>query len=134
MHQVNIEKVVELKPDLVIGQRFDHANLREILKDANIPIANLNTQSIEDIRQNTILMGKITGNEQKAKELVEKINSEINQVIDRIPDEKEMPSYAILTVMGEGAFVEQGSTISLDGEAMAGYIPFSMEEILKMTL
>ncbi|WP_340398370.1 ABC transporter substrate-binding protein [Paenibacillus sp. FSL H8-0079] len=145
MHQVNIEKVVELKPDLVIGQRFDHANLREILKEANIPIANLNTQSIEDIRQNTILMGKITGNEQKAKELVAKMNSEINQVIDRIPDEKEMPSYAILTVMGDAAFVEQGSTIavdiadqlklrnatlSLDGEVMAGYIPFSMEEMV----
>ena len=145
MHEVNMEKVFELKPDLVIGQRFDHGKLREMFKEANIPLANLNTQSIEDIRQNTILMGKITGNEQKAKELVDKMNSDINQTIAQIPDQKEMPTYAILTVMGDTAYVEQSSTIavdiadqlklrnatvSIDGEAFAGYIPFSMEEMV----
>lgn len=145
MHEVNMEKVLELKPDLVIGQRFDHGKLRETFKEANIPLANLNTQSIEDIKQNTILMGKITGNEPKAEELVNKMNSEINQVIEQIPDEQEMPTYAILTVMGDTAYVEQSSTIaidiadqlklrnatvSIDGEAFAGYIPFSMEEMV----
>ncbi|MBB6021884.1 iron complex transport system substrate-binding protein [Paenibacillus sp. JGP012] len=145
MHEVSMEKVLALKPDLVIGQRFDHGKLREIFKEANIPLANLNTQSIEDIKQNTILMGKITGNEQKAEELVDQMNSEINQVIEQIPDEKEMPTYAILTVMGDTAYVEQSSTIAVDiadqlklrnatvsigGEAFAGYIPFSMEEMV----
>jgi len=144
MHEVNIEKVLALKPDLVIGQRFTHGELREIFKDANVPFADLNTQSIEDMRQNTILMGKITGNEKKAEDLIKEMDSEINQLIDRIPEEKERPTYAIVTVMGDAAFVEQGSTIavdiadqlklrnvteSLDGEVMAGYIPFSLEEM-----
>ncbi|MFM9277545.1 ABC transporter substrate-binding protein [Paenibacillus jiagnxiensis] len=144
MHEVNIEKVLALKPDLVIGQRFTHGELRGIFKDANVPFADLNTQSIEDMRQNTILMGKITGNEKKAEDLIKEMNSQINQVIDRIPEEKERPTYAIVTVMGDAAFVEQGSTIavdiadqlklhnvteSLDGEVMAGYIPFSLEEM-----
>ncbi|MFB5761259.1 ABC transporter substrate-binding protein [Paenibacillus medicaginis] len=147
MHEVNIEKVLELKPDLVIGQRFTHGNLRKIFKEANIPFANLNTQSIEDMRQNTLLMGKITGNEKKAEKLIHEMNLEINQVIDHIPEEKEMPTYAIVTVMGDAVFVEQSSTIavdianqlklrnateSLDGEIMAGYIPFSMEELVKI--
>ncbi|WP_149096393.1 ABC transporter substrate-binding protein [Paenibacillus terrae] len=145
MHEANIEKVLELKPDLVIGQRFTHGALREIFKEANVPFANLNTQSIEDMRQDMTLMGKITGNEKKAEELIQKMDSEINQVIDQIPEEKEMPTYAIVTVMGDAVFVEQGSTIavdiadqlklrnvaeSLDGEVMAGYIPFSMEEMV----
>ncbi|WP_440108832.1 ABC transporter substrate-binding protein [Paenibacillus sp. QZ-Y1] len=145
MHEANIEKVLELKPDLVIGQRFTHGALREIFKEANVPFANLNTQSIEDMRQDMTLMGKITGNERKAEELIQKMNSEINQVIDQIPEEKEMPTYAIVTVMGDAVFVEQGSTIavdiadqlklrnvaeSLDGEVIAGYIPFSMEEMV----
>ncbi|MDP4098785.1 ABC transporter substrate-binding protein [Paenibacillus sp. P96] len=147
MHEVNIEKVLELKPDLVIGQRFTHGDLRKIFKEANIPFANLNTQSIEDMRQNTLLMGKITGNEKKAENLIKEMDSEINQVIDQIPEEKEMPTYAIVTVMGDAVFVEQSSTIavdianqlklrnvteSLDGEIMAGYIPFSMEEMVKI--
>ncbi|OMF15523.1 hypothetical protein BK131_11730 [Paenibacillus amylolyticus] len=59
-------------------------------------------------------MGKITGNEPKAEELVNKMNSEINQVIEQTPDEQEMPTYAILTVMGDTAYVEQSSTIAID--------------------
>ncbi|WP_338539555.1 hypothetical protein [Paenibacillus tundrae] len=59
-------------------------------------------------------MGKITGNEPKAEEVVNKMNSEINQVIEQTPDEQEMPTYAILTVMGDTAIVEQSSTIAID--------------------
>ncbi|MBH0166879.1 ABC transporter substrate-binding protein [Fictibacillus sp. 7GRE50] len=147
MHEVNIEKVFALKPDLVVGQRFTHGNLRKTFKEANIPFANLNTQSIEDIRKNTLLMGKITGNDKKAEKLINEMDSKINQVIDQVPDKKEKPTYAILTVMGDASFIEQGPTISvdmanqlklrnvtesLDGEVMAGYIPFSMEEMVKI--
>lgn len=147
MHEVNMEKVFELDPDLVIGQRFTHGELKDTFKDAGIAFANLNTQSIEEIRENTLLMGKITDNEAKAEELISNMDKEIDQIIDQIPEEEEMPSYAIMTVMGDASFVEQGPTIgvdiadqlklnnateSLEGEIMAGFIPFSMEEMVRI--
>lgn len=147
MHEVNIEKVLELKPDLVIGQRFTHGELRDTFEKAGIAFINLNTQSIDDIKNNTLLMGKITGHEKKAESLTKEMKSNISQIISQIPKEKKKPSFAIVTVMGDAVFVEQGPTIgvdiakqlklkniteSLDGEVMAGYIPFSMEAMVKL--
>ncbi|WP_042220723.1 ABC transporter substrate-binding protein [Oceanobacillus manasiensis] len=147
MHEVNMEKVFELKPDLVIGQRFTHGDLRDTFKEAGIAFANLNTQSIEEIRENTLLMGEITDNQDKAEALIKEMDSEINQIVEQIPDDKEIPTYAIMTIMGDAAFVEQGPTIgvdianqlklknvteSLEGEVMAGFIPFSMEAMVEV--
>ncbi|MFP7294390.1 ABC transporter substrate-binding protein [Bacillus safensis] len=147
MHEVNIEKVLELKPDLVIGQRFTHGELRDTFEKAGIAFINLNTQSIDDIKNNTLLMGKITGHEKKAESLIKAMDSRISQIISQVPKKKKEPSFAIMTIMGDAVFVEQGPTISVDiakqlklknitesleGEVMAGYIPFSMEAMVKL--
>ncbi|QKF61985.1 ABC transporter substrate-binding protein [Campylobacter curvus] len=68
----NFEKIVELKPDLVVTS-FHSANVNEDLKKFNLPTLTLKADSVDMIYSNIEQIGKITGKEQKAHELVEGI-------------------------------------------------------------
>ncbi|MCD8213565.1 MAG: ABC transporter substrate-binding protein [Campylobacter sp.] len=68
----NFEKIVELKPDLVVTS-FHSAGVNEDLKKFNLPTLTLKADSVDMICSNIEQIGKITGKEQKARELIESI-------------------------------------------------------------
>ncbi|MBR8464605.1 ABC transporter substrate-binding protein [Campylobacter sp. faydin G-24] len=70
----NFEKIVSLKPDLVITS-FHSMGVNEGLKKFNLPILTLRADSVDDIYSNITQVGKITGKESKATELIANIKS-----------------------------------------------------------
>ncbi|MBP5778464.1 MAG: ABC transporter substrate-binding protein [Campylobacter sp.] len=71
----NLEKIVELNPDLIITS-FHSANAGNDLKNLNFPSMELKADSLNQICQNTKKLGEITDKSQKADGLcvgVEKI-------------------------------------------------------------
>ena len=73
----NIEQIVELKPDLVITS-FHSANVNESLAKFNLKTLTLKADSVGDIYKNIEEIGKVTGKEQKASEVVNEIKSKID--------------------------------------------------------
>lgn len=64
----NLEKIVELNPDLIITS-FHSANAGNDLKNLNFESLELKADSMEQICQNTKKLGEITGKNEKADEL-----------------------------------------------------------------
>ena len=73
----NIEQIVELKPDLVVTS-FHSANVNESLAKFNLKTLTLKADSVGDIYKNIEEIGKVTGKEQKASEVVSEIKSKID--------------------------------------------------------
>ena len=73
----NIEQIVELKPDLVVTS-FHSANVNESLTKFNLKTLTLKADSVGDIYKNIEEIGKVTGKEQKASEVVSEIKSKID--------------------------------------------------------
>lgn len=75
----NLEQVVELKPDLVVTS-FHSAGVNEDIKKFNLPSLTLKADSVDDIISNIEQMGKITGKEDKAKQLVSDIKAKFKSL------------------------------------------------------
>ncbi|MFF2015362.1 ABC transporter substrate-binding protein [Paenibacillus sp. NPDC058177] len=145
INSINMEEVLQLKPDLVIGQPLFHKDLSSTFGDAGIPFAILTVKSIEDIRSNTKLFGQIIGQEQQAQTAINEMDAKLNELTKDLPADK--PSYAIITLMSNTASLQKSSSIALDiagllqmsniaEELPAGKwpssVPFSMEKLVEL--
>ena len=145
INSINLEKVLELKPDLVIGQPLFHKELSSTFADAGIPFAILTVKSIEDIRSNAKLFGQIIGEEQQAETAIADMDTKINELTTNLPADK--PSYAIITLMMNTASLQKSSSIALDiaedlhmnniakdlpSGKMPSSVPFSMEKLVEL--
>ncbi len=81
----NVEKIVSLNPDLVIGINvmFHHAIIPAMDK-AGIPILLLSINSYQDILDKIRFFGKITGNTKRAEELIRNIEKKVSDIKKRI--------------------------------------------------
>lgn len=85
--ETNIEKIISLKPDLVFCMAFTKDEVMDKLREFGIQVKNYRTpQSFDEICEQTLEIGRLTGQEQAAvqlvaeeKEKVEKIRCEFRQ-------------------------------------------------------
>jgi len=67
---VSMERLVSLKPDLVVATGKQHSRVIERLNQFRIPVVLVDPESIQDVYDTLLLLGKITSHRQQAKELV----------------------------------------------------------------
>ncbi|MFB5761257.1 ABC transporter substrate-binding protein [Paenibacillus medicaginis] len=142
---VNMEEILKLKPDLVIGQPLFHKDLKSTFADSGIPFAILTVKSIEDIRNNAKLFGQIIGNEERAQIAIGNMDTKLNELTADLPANK--PSYAIITLMANTASLQKSSSIALDIASllqmnniaedipsgnMPSSVPFSIEKLVEL--
>lgn len=75
----NIEKIVSLKPDLVIVNRYS-SKVSEDLKKFGIKTISFEANSINSIYKNIMKVGEITKKEQNAKQLVDELKSRFQKL------------------------------------------------------
>lgn len=76
---VNIEKVISLKPDMIIATPLTNAKAKDKLKELGMRIEELEqVDSFEAICKQFLKIGRLVGREQLAKELVDKAKKEVN--------------------------------------------------------
>ncbi len=79
---VNIEKILMLKPDLVLGMLLTKPQDIETLKRLGIKVEIISTpKNFEEICSQTIRIAKMTGYENAAKEIVEKSKHTVDSLI-----------------------------------------------------
>ena len=66
---ISLEKLLEAKPTIVIGQDYDE-KLIENVKALNIKVLSYKTNTIENITNTITQLGLLFNNEEKSKELV----------------------------------------------------------------
>ena len=84
---ISLEKILEAKPSIVIGQDYDE-KLIENLKALNIKILSYKTNTLENIKNTIIQLGILFNKEQKAKELISNIDNKVDSLKSIVEDKK----------------------------------------------
>ena len=137
----NIEKIVSLKPDLVLATDM-HQKPVEELEKLNIPSVVLDPKDFDDMFDSIEIIGKATGHQNEAMMLVKDLKERIKNVEDtvaKIPTDKQPKVYyelwpSPITSTGPGTFVDDiiqragGENIAKD--AKKAYPQYSQEMIV----
>lgn len=142
----DIERIVAMKPDLVIGMNFPfHISLKGSLKQAGIPLAVFGVQNRKDLTEKMAVFGQITGKPDTALKKVASIGSEIDKAAKTVGK----PSKKVLMVYGTpesfsmalpasfiGEIAELAGGINIAGKDMkggtgmySGFVPVSLEYV-----
>ncbi len=145
IHSPNVEKILSLKPDLVVGVNVPfHNMLRVALKQNNIPLYINSLDRYEDTLETLTFFGELTGKTDVAQAVKEKIIRQCDDAI-AMTEGKQGPKTLILfsnpssnSMAGSESFSGDllkrlhGVNIADLDDAMTGqYVPLSLEYIVK---
>ncbi|MCD8553500.1 ABC transporter substrate-binding protein [Seleniivibrio sp.] len=149
----DIERIVAMNPDLVIGMNFPfHVALRSSLNGAGIKVALFSPVTLPQVKETVQIFGNITGNKAKAAESIADIDDKLKNVQDRLKGVKKVralvlygspesynmalpDSYAgMMLDMAGGDNIAAGTKADkngpMAGSAMSrGFAPVSLENI-----
>jgi PGF-pre-PGF domain-containing protein len=116
---VDIEKVVSLEPDLVLGDELNSEETFERLAELNLTAVQLDSTTIDEIMEKIKLVGTLTGEEESASLLVANMESRLDAIKAKTSDVVKRPKVAHVTwhdpiyVMGSG--VVQSEVLEIAG-------------------
>jgi iron complex transport system substrate-binding protein len=116
---VNIEKVVSLNPDLVLGTGGVQADVVKKLRELGINVVILDARNIDEIMQNILWIGKISGAELEAKALVSDLEERVQTVKTTSAERLEKPKVAYI-LWGDPLMVAGSDTFVSDLISLAG--------------
>src|SRR4030042_1281670 len=94
---VDIEKVVSLRPDLVLATHIHNKTVIPALENLGITVVALAPHSLNEVLGSIALAGKITGQDKEAAELVNNMNTRIKGITDKTqnlpPDQRPRVFY-----------------------------------------
>lgn len=138
----NVEKIVELKPHLVLATSM-HEQVVKQLEQLGIPTAVVHPKTVDDVLTSIKWIGRATAAEERAGQLAAEMEERIRRVralIQEIPEEKKpLVYYEVYSdpLMSAGPKTLIGQLIELAGgrniarTAETDYPKFSAEAIIK---
>ncbi|SMD00530.1 ABC-type Fe3+-hydroxamate transport system, substrate-binding protein [Desulfocicer vacuolatum DSM 3385] len=83
--QVNVEKIISLKPDLVLASQFTKEKQIRVLEQFDIKVVPFkNPKTFEEICANTRRLGKLINVSDKAEQIIKKARAEVTKVQNTI--------------------------------------------------
>lgn len=141
-YQINMEQLVSLKPDLVIGLQGLHNGLEESLSGNHIPFLLLPMASYDDVKKVVHTLSQVAGDEEKGRQIENHLDQTMADIAGSIP--KENLSFAVIHGTGKSLTIENKNSIACDVAEKMGMVnvfsgsateklgnrpPFSMEEL-----
>ncbi len=137
----NIEKIVSVKPDLVVATNMHQKSVEELEK-LNIPSVVLDPKDFDEMFASIEIIGKATGQQDEALTLIKNLKARMENVEDVVAkvklDKRPKVYYEIwpspITTSGPGTFVDDiiqragGENIAKD--AQKAYPQYSQEMII----
>lgn len=145
VYNVSVEKVMECKPDLVIVSQTQHEKLIPLLEQNNIPVLALKTKTLEDVKRNLTVIGQIYGNETAAKAKAAELDTAVQAIAAKLPQEKKKiaiihatPSAVTVelptSIAGDVATILGFDNVAADGQLTdrnAEHVPYSIEALVE---
>ena len=144
-YNIDVEKVVALKPDCVLALKGQHDKFISLLESNNIPVIEIDVRTYKEVQDDLKLIGKIYGVPQKGEQEAEKLNNEINNIVSKLP--KNEKKIVILHASAKNVTVELDGTIAGSAANLLGFknvaanstplsgdpdkTPYSLEELVK---
>jgi iron complex transport system substrate-binding protein len=137
---MNLERIIELEPDLVINYGEGITEETQRLVEAGIQIAGFEPESIEEIIETIKRIGVLTGNNTEAETLSQEMIAKEAELIEKVKGlEAKTVFYEIwhepLMAAGPGSFVDQlillAGGINVAGDAEREYPQFDIEQLIE---
>ena len=121
----NIEKILSLRPDLVLCAGGVQKDLALKLKSLNIAAVTLYPKNLEEILKGIKTIGLVCGKEKEAAEYAGSLKARLNAVKERVKGKAKPKVYleiwnAPLTSAGKGSFVDELISVSGGENIFAG--------------
>lgn len=137
---LNLERIIELEPDLIINYGQVDEEMKARLEEANILIIEYLPESIEEVIETIKSIAVITGREEEGIKLTEEMLEKKAEIEEKIKGlETKRVFYEVwpdpLMTAGPGSFIDQlinlanGENIAKD--AIGEYPQFDLEELVE---
>lgn len=113
MTTVNTEKLLSLKPDLVLGSPTFHRDLADVLDASHIPFALFSLSNYADLKKTAPIFGKLAGKEDEANAKLANLDSQIGELTAKLPADAG-PSFVMLNVTPSSISVQRMNTVGLE--------------------
>lgn len=147
MTTVNTEKLLSLKPDLVIGSTSFHRDLVNVLEASDIPFALFTLSTYNDLQEKALLFGKLAGTEPQATAALDNLEEQIGDLTGKVPADQR-PTFIMLNVTPSSISVQRQNTVGIEVAEMLhmenvaavleasqkspSTAPFSLEKIVEL--
>ena len=87
VYNINIEKVIEAQPDLVIAYKGMNDKFVSTFEENGIPVVVLEMRTYDQVKHTVDVLGQIAGNPDKAKTLIQDMDNKIAEIKAKLPNE-----------------------------------------------
>jgi len=139
--KLNLEKIISLHPDLVIGTREGNPRITvQRLRELGLNVFLVYPKNIQDIFRDIRRIGSVTGAASKAEALASELEQRAGRIAAKVQGLKKPTVFFQLGLnplytAGKNTFIDRLITlaggVNLAGEKTGGYLVYSMEEVLK---
>ena len=134
----NVEKIISLKPDLVVATGGIQTPIRKRLSEAKLEIYTSDAKTVNGVLTDILKLGNLTGKKVQAKKLVNKLRERIKAVKKRLPKSRKKVFFEIygqpLTTAAKGTFVNDlirlAGGINVAGKQNQAYPQYSLEQLI----
>lgn len=138
---INIEKILTLGPDLVLGTKDGNKpGIVDLLEQAKIPTYIVNPRNVVEVIETVRIVGRLCGVEEKADMLADKLDARLARIREGVKDKKkplvflQINLHPIMTV-NKNTFHQDIITIAgginMTAESRINYPRVSIEEVLR---
>jgi len=139
----NMEAILSLKPDLIVTAPDGYSKERvEKLDEIGIPVFVVNPKKVDDVLETMLTLGKITGKNEAAKQVVGQLSMRVEAVREKVspipPEERLKVFYEIgrdpLFTVGPGTFLDnlitEAGGINIAADAGSAWAQYSVEAVI----
>ncbi|KKK51566.1 hypothetical protein LCGC14_3113680, partial [marine sediment metagenome] len=138
----NLEKIIELEPDLILASHGNPRELIDQLEELNYTVVGLKPNNIDHIISSITTVGKITGKVKESARLTEEMEKRVEAVLSRTSSlaENDRPRvlyvvwYKPLWTAGSGTFIDEliqkAGGINIAGD-IAGWPQMNLETVIE---
>lgn len=138
---LNIEKIITLGPDLVIGTKDgNNPGIVDLLEQAKIPTYIVNPRNVVEVMETMRIVGRLCGIEEKAERLADDLEIRLNRIRKGVEHQKkplvflQINLHPIMTV-NKNTFhqdiISLAGGINMTADAGISYPRISIEEVIK---
>jgi iron complex transport system substrate-binding protein len=138
----NVEKVVSLEPDLFLAISGGE-HWKERLRDLDIPVFTVNATDLEDLLADIVTVGRLTGAEEEAEQLVAAMEEEAGGIQEQLAGEPAVSCFfevfygPPLTTVGPHTFLfdllERAGCDPVSAGARTDYPQWSVDRLVSET-
>jgi iron complex transport system substrate-binding protein len=136
---IDLEQVVGLNPDLVLGTSIHAQSVGPALAERGLKVVLIDPETVEDVLEKIVLVGKVAGREETAIALADELRGRIEATMARVQKAEHKPRVYWelsndLYTAGPGSFIEDLITraggINIAADAQGQWPQLNLEALI----